>query len=154
MGKIVEMNKEQANTYINWRYEHPYEFYNIPEIGIQETISEIFEDNNSYYFSVLDDEDKLFGMYEYTIKSNNMEIGFGIRPEDTGKGFGKDFLIDCINFGRSKFSYEGDIYLRVANFNERAIRLYKKLGFVEFDKEFTDSFGTPVTFLCMKLTSH
>lgn len=149
--KIVEMNKIQAYTYINWKYEHPYEFYNIPEEGVEETITEIFEDNNSYYFSVLDSDDKLFGIYEYTFKSNFMEIGLGIRPEDTGKGLGLEFIKECINFGRNNFLYKGDICLRVADFNERAINVYKKLGFFEFDKEYNVSFGKPVTFICMKL---
>ena len=151
---IVKMNEIQANTYVNWIYEKPYDFYNIPQFGIREAILEIFEDNGMNYFSVLDEDGRLFGVYEYTFKSDMMEIGFGIRPEDTGKGFGQDFVIDCINFGRNYFSYNWDIFLRVADFNERAIKLYKKLGFVEFDREITESFGIPITFICMKLNTN
>ena len=65
--KILEMDELQVYTYINWKYEYPYEFYNIPEEGVKETIDEIFEDNNSFYFSVFDSNDKLFGIYEYTL---------------------------------------------------------------------------------------
>lgn len=61
--KILEMDELQVYTYINWKYEYPYTFYNIPEEGVKETFDEIFEDNNSFYFSVLDSNDKLFGIY-------------------------------------------------------------------------------------------
>ena len=152
--KILEMDELQVYTYINWKYEYPYEFYNIPEEGVKETIDEIFEDNNSFYFSVFDSNGKLFGIYEYTFRSNFMEIGLGIRPEDTGKGLGLDFIRECIHFGRTTFLYRGDICLRVADFNKRAIKLYKKIGFIEFSREENISFGKPVVFICMKLLNN
>ncbi|WP_373600203.1 GNAT family N-acetyltransferase [Paraclostridium bifermentans] len=151
MRKIVEMNKEQADSYINWKYDYPYEFYNIPEYAIEETLEEIFEDDSTHYFAVLDDEGKLFGVYSYIFKLDKVEIGLGIRPEDTGKGLGEEFVRDCINFVRNEISFKGDICLRVVDWNKRAINLYKKLGFVAFDTEHTKSFCNSVTFICMKL---
>lgn len=149
--KIVKMSKDHAASYLNWKYEKPYEFYNTPLHARDEAYAEIFDDNGVDFFSVLDEKEDLFGIYEYSFSKGIMEIGFGIRPQSTGKGYGKCFVKECMNFGRRYYNYDGKITLRVADFNERAIYLYKSIGFIEVGFENTESFGTPATFIKMEL---
>lgn len=102
--KIEPMNLNHAQEYTQWKYASPYEFYNIPPSGIEETMDEILGDNGMDYYSVLDEDDVLFGMYSYSYQDKIMEIGLGIRPERCGQGSGKCFLRQCISFGREKYA--------------------------------------------------
>ncbi|SEF47239.1 Acetyltransferase (GNAT) family protein [Caloramator fervidus] len=56
-------------------------------------------------------------------------INFGIIPEFRGKGYAKYFLNQLI-LKAKEFGVK-DLYLKVENNNEKAINLYKKIGFIE-----------------------
>lgn len=69
---------------------------------------------------------------------NCIDIGIGLKPDLTGKGFGTVFF----SFILSLVLKEGPAPLRltVAKFNTRAIHLYEKLGFekkIEFHHKTT-----------------
>ena len=149
--QMIRMNREQAIESIQWRYPAPYAFYNTPESGFDEALSEAMEDNGMDFYSVLDDAGGLFGLFEYSFAEGIMEIGLGIRPDKCGAGHGRDFVRRCIAFGRETYAYSGAIRLMVADFNERAIHLYRALGFIETGRKESESFGTPVTFVVMEL---
>ncbi|GEB77396.1 GNAT family N-acetyltransferase [Sporolactobacillus inulinus] len=147
---IVPMNRQYADEYLHWQYKEPYTFYNIPPEGIEETDHEIFDDPSIHYFSVLKDG-RLFGIYSYVEIEDGLEIGLGICPEETGKGNGKRFVSECLEFGRNYFNYQGTFTLDVVEFNRRAIHLYKQLGFIETGGASRLSFGKSVTFIKMEL---
>lgn len=149
--RIIPMTREHANESFYWHYDTPYEFYNTPLQHYNENMSEIFDDNGTDFFAALDDEDQLFGTFDFSFPDGMMEIGLGIRPQDTGKGYGREFVRRCIAFGQAHYGYEGAVRLRVADFNARAIRLYTSLGFVETGREQALSHGNPVVFVCMEL---
>lgn len=152
MTKIVNMTASQANTYLDWKYTEPYTFYNFPSsINRSDLLNEIFN-GTSDYFSVLDENDKLFGIYEYQFHNGVMEIGLGIRPEDTGKGYGVPFVKQCLAFGQQHYHYFSKVMLEVASFNHRAIHLYTKLGFKKTSERDAQPFGIPVTFISMTYT--
>jgi len=148
---IEVMSHEHALEYIGWSYAPPYEFYNIPPTGFEEALEEIQGDNGMDFYSVLDEDGALFGMYEYSFSDEIMEIGLGIRPDKCGRGHGKNFVMRCISFGREKYSYAGVIRLKVAQFNARAMHLYRSIGFKEVGREEALSFGAPVVFIVMDL---
>lgn len=151
MARIMKMNAQQANTYLNWQYPEPYTFYNFPpSVSRSELLNELLM-SNSDYFSILDENEQLFGIYEYQFHNVVREIGFGIRPEDTGKGYGEQFVQQCIAFGRQHYHYFGKVTLEVADFNERAIHLYNKMGFKKVSERAAKPFGMPVTFIKMTL---
>ena len=66
------------------------------------------------------------GIYEFYLMSTRCNT-----PSSKGCGLGYQFVKDGIEFGRKTFGHGGSIKLCVANFNERAIKVYKKLGFKE-----------------------
>ncbi|WP_370455107.1 GNAT family N-acetyltransferase [Planomicrobium sp. CPCC 101079] len=64
-----------------------------------------------------------------------LDIGIGMNPELTGKGNGFRFFSQILELAKE----EGNglqFRLTVAAFNERAIHLYEKLGFVK-EREFS-----------------
>lgn len=149
--KIEPMDEQRAFEYIKWQYDEPYVFYNIPLSGVEETIAEVKGDNGIDFYSVLDDNNTLFGMYEYSFDKGIMNIGLGIRPDLCGRGNGRTFVRDCISYGRKKYAYIGLIRLMVVDFNVRAIHLYHAMGFVETKRVNRLSYGVPVTFIVMEL---
>ncbi|MBP0726958.1 GNAT family N-acetyltransferase [Bacillus sp. RG28] len=140
---IKDMNEKFAVEIVNWRYEAPYDFYDNEETF--EAINEMIE--NPYYAVVNQSEELVgffcigssaqvpighqFGAYSEEI----LDIGIGMKPDMTGKGFGFTFFSKVLQtIGKDK-----SIRLTVAEFNRRAIRLYKKLGFIEKMKFKRDS---------------
>lgn len=63
------------------------------------------------------------------------EIGINLgHPEYQGKGYGSDVMLTTMRFGFERLNLNR-IWLRVFDYNTRAIRLYEKLGFVHEVRE-------------------
>lgn len=60
----------------------------------------------------------------------DVALGLGMRPDLTGRGRGGAFLGEILRFVRENYSYER-IRVEVASFNQRAIRVYERAGFVK-----------------------
>lgn len=64
-------------------------------------------------------------------------IGFGMRLNLTGHGHGLSFVNTCadfaVQFARQRYHYTGKyIGLGMYQFNQRAIKVYERAGFVKF----------------------
>ncbi|MBS4199345.1 GNAT family N-acetyltransferase [Bacillus sp. FJAT-49732] len=133
---IKNLTKEQAKQIIKWRYEPPFDFYNMDDD--EETLQELL-----HYFGVLDGQ-VLLGFYclgsfaqvpigrekgLYPESEGLTDLGFGMKPELTGQGLGYTFISFIIEEIQQKYNLN-KIRLTVAEFNKRAIALYEKLGFV------------------------
>jgi [ribosomal protein S18]-alanine N-acetyltransferase len=131
------MNEEEARAIAGWRYEAPYDFYDVandPE-GLEELLGP--PERRRGYYAVLSGGELVgfvcFGQggqvpsFEYA-DDGSLDIGLGLRPDLTGRGLGLDFLMAGLEFGRRHFAPTG-FRLAVATFNERAIRLYEHAGF-------------------------
>ncbi|MGI8316257.1 GNAT family N-acetyltransferase [Halobacillus mangrovi] len=138
---IQEMNKEYINKIVKWRYESPYDFYN--NEASEEIIQEFLEGE---YYVLLNERNQIFGYYCLGISAQvpagnekdvyleeGIDMGLGMNPDFVGKGNGLEFCQWILN-DIYKRSPDAMIRLTVATFNQRAIHLYKKLGFVEKDK--------------------
>jgi ribosomal-protein-alanine N-acetyltransferase len=131
------MDDEEARAVVSWRYEAPYDFYdmaNDPE-GLEELLGPP-ERREGYYSVLLGDE--LVGFFcfgaggqvpsfDYA-DDGSLDIGLGLRPDLTGKGLGLEFLLAGLEFGRRRFAPAG-FRLAVATFNGRAIQVYERAGF-------------------------
>jgi ribosomal-protein-alanine N-acetyltransferase len=58
-----------------------------------------------------------------------LAIVLGMKPELTGRGAGQQFVESGIRFMLQHFPAVTQLELKVAQFNERAIRVYQKTGF-------------------------
>ncbi|WP_214875083.1 GNAT family N-acetyltransferase [Exiguobacterium sp. CH10] len=123
------MTLEWAGQIQEWTYGAPYDFYN--QSPSEEGIDELMT-----YQAMLEDHE-LIGFYcigavaqvpnsTYPYSSDFTDIGFGMRPDLTGKGYGKSFVTYVMERAAER---GGPLRLTVASFNERAIHLYETLGF-------------------------
>ncbi|MCU9614898.1 GNAT family N-acetyltransferase [Caldibacillus lycopersici] len=123
------MTQEQAEEIaFKWHYDGEYSFYDME--ADREDLEEFIDRKsrgNSVYSVMINKE--LIGFYSFhKVNEVTYEIGLGMRPDLTGKGEGLNFLKSGLEFAKSKLKPE-KLTLSVANFNERAIKVYQKVGF-------------------------
>ena len=102
-----------------WRYEPPYDFYDSDGLPVK---------NPEFFFAARDDDGTLIGFYFLEPRDGALFYGFGMRPDLTGRGLGEQFVLAGLEFARLLYGARR-VVLDVAAFNERAIRLYRRLGF-------------------------
>lgn len=136
--KFRPMTSEKAKMISTWQYEEPFSIYNMDDS--EESISELL--NGEYYY-VMNELNLLVGyictggaarvpggysagIYEDVF----LDIGLGLKPEYTGLGKGLDFLAAALNFLNKRFN-TNKYQLVVAEFNERAINVYERIGFIK-----------------------
>ncbi|MCU6713189.1 GNAT family N-acetyltransferase [Paenibacillus sp. J5C_2022] len=156
------MTKNIATQISTWKYEDPYSFYNMDESD--ECISELLSDE---YYYVTNDQNALIGFlcsgnsarvsggYKAGLYNDNeiLDIGLGMTPEITGLGKGQEFLINSILFLKENFKVQ-KFQLVVAEFNERAIKVYERAGFMK-GMNFKSKVKTQeVDFIVMNYTNH
>jgi ribosomal-protein-alanine N-acetyltransferase len=148
---FLPMNKEFANEIAyNWKYDGEFSFYNMT--ADEDDLKEFLDENSwkDRYFAVLNDNE-LVGFYSYDFEDGVMWIGFGLKPELTGRKIGPEFVQAGINFSIERFNYKQNyIMLAVAAFNKRAIKVYEKLGFKIVEKYMQKTNGEEIEFIKMK----
>lgn len=170
---FVPMNETFAKEMIeNWKYDNEYSIYDY-SFEAKWLLEETRWGNEK--FAVLNEDDNLIGeftieffqeTFEFsdnnnyvdiqTVKNNpdnsyQMWVGWGLKPNLTGKGLGKSFVSACIDFAVKLYNYRGEyIRLGVAEFNNRAIKVYSKLGFHLFTTSDSELAGKKLKILCMK----
>ena len=102
-----------------WRYPPPYDFY---DGNIDPPL------NPERYFAALDAEDGLAGFYYFEEKPPDLDFGLGLRPDLVGKGLGLEFFLAGLAYARERYRPRR-VILHVAEFNERARRVYERAGF-------------------------
>jgi [ribosomal protein S18]-alanine N-acetyltransferase len=128
--QMIPMTQSEAeHIAAEWKYDGMYHFYDFDQ---DEEDLALFLDPKAREDKVfaVKQEEELVGFAEVVIENKIAEIGFGLRPDLTGKGLGHafvSFLVETI-----QETYRPDkITLAVATFNQRAITLYERIGFQE-----------------------
>jgi ribosomal-protein-alanine N-acetyltransferase len=117
--RIEPASKEIHAELASWRYPPPYDFYD----GDIEPVL-----NPERYYGVYDEDDGLIGFYCFELKPPDLDYGLGLRPDLTGQGLGLEFFLTGLDFARERFK-PVRVLLHVAEFNERARRVYERAGF-------------------------
>jgi ribosomal-protein-alanine N-acetyltransferase len=150
VGYVIEkMSQEQAEEIaLNWHYEGQYSFYDFS--ADEEDLAELLnpQERADKYYIVLTDNEEV-GFFYFENNDETVEIGLGMKPELTGKGQGLNFIDAGLRYVISAYNPK-EITLSVATFNERAIKVYKKLGFEPINVFMQDTNGSQFEFLKMK----
>lgn len=131
-----KMTKERAIEILNWSYDPPYHFYNneVSDAAIREflngTYQVITEENGELigFYCAGDDARVFAGARVGAYDEERLDVGFGMKPNLTGQGFGQSFCTFILDHVR-EMHHGKPLRLTVATFNQRAIRLYENLGF-------------------------
>jgi ribosomal-protein-alanine N-acetyltransferase len=127
-----QMTQEDAEIIASWKYDGDYSFYDITS---DEEDFELFLDSKKrgdHYFAVYDfnnEKEELVGFFSFTEEPSGIrDIGLGMRPDLTGKGVGHSFIEAGLCFATDEYVVK-TFTLSVATFNQRAIKVYERVGF-------------------------
>jgi ribosomal-protein-alanine N-acetyltransferase len=131
------MTQEEAEAIADWRYEPPYDFYDAREDDGDLALLLSAERRAGRTFAAKDGSGAVVGFFSYGPEDDAIVVGLGLRPDLTGRGFGAAFVAAGLDFALARFAPRR-FRLSVATFNERAITVYERAGFLrtrEFDHE-------------------
>ena len=102
------MDDASARTILSWRYEPPYDFYNLNPDDAEEAIRALMDPQNAYYTLSNQLGDLLayccFGADaqvrggDYGVPA--LDIGLGVHPDLTGQGEGPAFVDAVLEFAQ------------------------------------------------------
>lgn len=130
------MSEASARAILSWCYDAPYDIYN-PASDEGEEATRVFLDPQNAYYSITDEYGNLvayccFGREAQVLggdySTDALDIGLGIRPDLTGQGRGRTYVDAVLDFARRTFT-PAAFRVTVAEFNKRALRVWKKAGF-------------------------
>jgi RimJ/RimL family protein N-acetyltransferase len=124
-----------------WRYPPPYDFYD----GDVDPVL-----NPERFFEARRQDGELIGFYYFEQRSDEVEYGLGLRPDLAGRGLGLRFVLTGLAFANARYQPQRFV-LHVAEFNQRALRVYERAGFSIISRHVRsfDRFGD-VPFLTME----
>lgn len=132
---VKELTEACAKEICKWRYEKPYDIYNMPDWNIvnEQNWGIANESKRQNEFRAVFKDDELIGFFRLVKNSANVTIGLGLRPDYCGKSFGSKLITFALKESKIKY-VDIPIHLEVRDFNIRAIRCYERMGFKEIDR--------------------
>ena len=131
--KVEDWNEAHTSEVETWHYEPPWDFYDL--VSDPGDAAELHDPAHfDEYRAVLDDNGRLDAFWYFHRDGDVVEIGIGLRPDLTGRGRGEPFLRRQLEYAAQRWQPRS-FRLFVAAWNERAIRLYQRLGFAEVARE-------------------
>jgi len=121
---ISELSQEGHVEMRSWRYPPPYDFY---DGDVDPPL------NPERFFGAFDEDGGLVGFYYFEEKPPDLDYGLGLRPDLVGQRLGLEFFRAGLDFARERYRPRR-VYLHVAEFNERARKVYERAGFVEVSR--------------------
>ncbi len=130
----------------SWKYEKPYNGYDL-------YLNEYLLNKNTWgneQFVLVNNED-VIAYVACQIFDDDMWVGWALKPELCGSRIGDLFIKKCINelIRLNKYNRE-DIFLKVVDWNKRAIRVYEKVGFIYYESTVREEDDRLVRYCIMK----
>ena len=135
--EFTPSTREQAIECVRWAYEAPYDLYNVREADRQVEIEGMLDRENHAY--AVSSEDQFIGIRSFgedgrvtggAYDDVYQDTGGALRPDMTAKGFGEEVLRAGLQFGTRALGFT-KFRVAVAAFNERALKVCRRVGFVE-----------------------
>jgi len=123
------MDEDAITEIAGWHYPPPYDFNDWTKDS--DDLAPLLDARRwpERYFSAYGSDSELVGFFEFQLSEDWATIGLGLRPDLTAKGLGLQFVDAGLGFASEAFQVR-NFHLAVATFNERAIVVYERAGFV------------------------
>jgi RimJ/RimL family protein N-acetyltransferase len=131
--RVEEWNETYSPEVLAWHYEPPYDFYDLASDPEDETaMRDPAQDRHRR--AVFGEDGRLDAFWYFNWHADVVEVGIGLRPDLTGRGLGESFMRAQLEYAADQWN-PATFRLFVAAWNERAIKLYERLGFREVARE-------------------
>jgi [ribosomal protein S18]-alanine N-acetyltransferase len=142
--EVRPLTNADAREMIGWHYDPPYDAYDPPPESFGSLV-----DPSSLYFAVDSEADGLVGFCCFgdhaRVPGNHcqaddrraLDVGVGLRPNMTGRGFGQALVAAVLDFARARFR-PAIFRVTIAETNRRSVRVFERAGF-----ELTRRFALP-----------
>jgi RimJ/RimL family protein N-acetyltransferase len=132
--RIEDWSDAYAAQVEAWHYEPPYDFYDLASDPADAATTRD-PAMRHHYRAVVGDDGRLEAFWWLDTKEDGVvEVGLGLRPDLTGRGLGEAIIRAELDYARAEWQ-PATFRLFVTVWNERAIRLYERLGFREVGRE-------------------
>lgn len=134
--KFCPMDAAAVRQVITWRYEAPYDIYNLNFRDLDDA-RRCFLDPQNAYQRVVDGKGGLVAFCCYgpdaqvpggDYAAPGLDIGLGVRPDLTGQGRGLAFVQAVLDYAEDQ-GLGAPFRVTIAEFNQRAQRVWEKAGF-------------------------
>ena len=115
-----------------WRYPDEYAMYNLdlaPLLVATTLRGPLSALAGVSYYAVALANDPLIGVFSLIHRGRDVEIGVGLRPDVNGRGLGLPYVLCGLALARERY-HPQTFSLHVATFNQRAITVYLRAGFI------------------------
>ena len=135
------LDESSASTILAWKYEPPYNIYDLASPEPEDTLHYLLDPQNAFY-GIYDQQDHLEAFCSFgpdgqvsggDYSTPALDIGMGVRPDLTGHGNGATYVKAVIDFANATYAPER-LRVTIAAFNSRARRIWEKAGFREVQK--------------------
>ena len=141
--EFCPLTAEHVSEILTWRYEPPYDIYNMGEgtddpVELKEAIA--YFSQPEYHFTAMLDQptqelvafcsfgkDGQVGGGDYSATA--VDIGMGVHPRHTGRGLGRLFAGEAMKLAQEKFN-PPRLRVTIAEFNRRAQKVWERHDFV------------------------
>lgn len=144
---IRDMDKAAAAAICRWQYPEPYGLYNIADDP-----AEMVAMLDGCHRAVYTTEHGLVGFYCFGpsaqipaghragayVGRKIIDMGLGLRPDCTGQGWGTGFVQAGVDYIRKERRLHA-VRLTVAAFNQRALKVYERVGFNVIDSFYSQT---------------
>lgn len=140
---FAPLTPEHVAEILTWRYEPPYDLYNMgtgtaDPIALAEAIDYFSQPEHHFQAMLRQPNDELAAFCSFgpdgrvgggDYSQPAVDIGLGLHPANTGRGLGGLFVGAVIEYARRNFD-ENRLRVTIAEFNRRAQKVWQRHGFV------------------------
>jgi RimJ/RimL family protein N-acetyltransferase len=133
--QISPLKEELADLIVRWRYLPPYQVYDLSPADKEPLLDPAYR-----YHQVLDGSGNLIGYCCFGEdarvpggvypgeESEYLDVGVGMHPSLVGRGKGAAFVGEILEYARDR--YQPAVFrVTIADFNQRSLKTFRKLGF-------------------------
>ena len=148
------MGEVNAHAIASWRYDAPYDVYNLNPGEIETNVKYFIDAQNACY-SITGEQGELIGYCSFgrdaqvpggDYSQAALDIGMGIRPDLTGQGCGTRYAEAVLDFAHRTFA-PNRFRVTIAAFNQRAQRVWQKLNLRVMQRFLRERDGAPFLIL-------
>jgi hypothetical protein len=130
------MDEAHARAFLSWRYQAPYDVYNVAPKQVDETVQFFVDPQNAYYSIVTPDGQFValccFGWDaqvpggDYSLDA--LDIGMQMHPDLIGRAHDLTYVAPFLDFARQTYA-PTRLRTTIATFDESDLQMYQQAGF-------------------------